>query len=60
MLHFIEDLAETIIANSKDKNARILELNSLQAVTAQQVEQGVSYLGVMEENLEVLKIALGN
>ena len=53
-------LAETIIANSKDKNARILELNSLQAVTAQQVEQGVTYLGVMEENLEVLKTALGN
>ena len=51
-------LAETIIANSRDKNARILELNSLQAVTAQQVEQGVSYLGVMEQNLEVLKTAL--
>ncbi len=51
-------LAETIIANSRDRNARILELNSLQAVTAQDVENGVTYLNVMEANLEVLKTAL--
>ena len=52
-------LAETIIANTKAKNAEILELNSLQSVTAQGVAEGVSYLGVMESNLEVLKAALG-
>ena len=51
-------LAETVIANSKAQNAQILELNSLQSVTAQGVEAGVSYLGVMEENLEILKRAL--
>ena len=53
-------LAETIISSSKAKNAKILELNSLQAVTAQQVGEGVTYLGVMEQNLEVLKEALSN
>ena len=51
-------LAETIIANSQAGNAQILELNSLQSVTAQDVENGASYLGVMEANLEVLKSAL--
>ena len=52
-------LAETIIANSRNKDADVLRLNSLQAVTARDVENGVSYVGVMEENLEVLKTALG-
>ena len=52
-------LADTVIENSKAKTARILELNSLQSVTAAGVEEGVSYLGVMEQNLEVLKTALG-
>ncbi|MBQ1411401.1 MAG: zinc ABC transporter substrate-binding protein [Oscillospiraceae bacterium] len=52
-------LAETIISNTQDKNAEILELNSLQSVTAQQVAEGITYLGVMEQNLEVLKQALG-
>ena len=52
-------LAETVVSNTKAKNARILELDSLQAVTAQQVADGVTYLSVMEQNLEVLKTALG-
>ena len=51
-------LAETVISGTKAKNARILELDSLQTVTAQGVAEGVTYLGVMEKNLEVLKTAL--
>ena len=51
-------MAETIIASSKAQNAQILELNSLQSVTAAGVEEGVTYLGVMEKNLEVLRQAL--
>ena len=51
-------LAETIVENSQAKNAQVLSLNSLQSVTAKGVEEGVTYLGVMEENLEVLKTAL--
>ena len=51
-------MAETIIANSKAKNAEILSMDSLQSVTAQGVADGTTYLGVMEKNLEVLKKAL--
>ena len=51
-------LAETVIANTQGKNARILSLNSIQSVTAQDVADGASYLGIMESNLEVLKTAL--
>ena len=45
--------------NSAARNAGILTINSLQSVTAKGVEEGITYLGVMEENLEVLKTALG-
>ena len=51
-------LAETIILNAKTQNVQILELNSLQSVTSKMVDEGVSYLSVMESNLEVLKTAL--
>ena len=53
-------LAETVISTSQAKSAKILELNSIQSVTAQQVAEGVTYYGIMEQNLEVLKQALGN
>ena len=51
-------LAETIVENSAAKNAQVLSLNSLQSVTARGVEEGITYLSVMESNLEVLKTAL--
>lgn len=51
-------LADTIVENSAAGNARVLQLNSLQSVTAAGVEEGISYLSVMEENLDVLKTAL--
>ncbi|MBR3077891.1 MAG: zinc ABC transporter substrate-binding protein [Oscillospiraceae bacterium] len=51
-------LAETIIANSRAKSAQVLSINSLQSVTARMIDEGVTYLGVMEQNLEVLKQAL--
>ena len=53
-------LAETLISNSRDKNAEVLSLNSLQTVTAQGVEDGITYLGAMEDNLKALKTALGS
>ena len=33
-------------------------LDSMQSVTDQQIEQGVNYLSIMENNLSVLKEAL--
>ena len=51
-------IAETIIGNSVGKDADILSLNSMQAVTMKDIEAGADYLGIMEKNLEVLKQAL--
>ncbi|MCR5118412.1 MAG: metal ABC transporter substrate-binding protein [Lachnospiraceae bacterium] len=51
-------IAQTIIDNTEAKEAKILKLNSLQSITAKDVDAGVSYLSLMEENLEVLKEAL--
>lgn len=51
-------IAETIIQNTADKNQNILEMNSMQAVTLKDVENGVTYLSIMEDNLETLKAAL--
>ena len=51
-------IAETIVQTTKARNQKILSMDSLQSVTAQAVEAGVSYLEVMESNLEILKQAL--
>lgn len=54
-----QKLAETIINSTKERNAEILVMNSLQSVKSEDMEAGISYLSIMEENLEVLKAALG-
>lgn len=51
-------IAETIIQNTAKKDQQILSMDSLQSVTSADVEKGVSYLSVMQENLDVLKEAL--
>ena len=51
-------LAETIIENTKDKDQKILVLDSMQGAGIRQVESGVTYLSIMEKNREVLKEAL--
>jgi zinc transport system substrate-binding protein len=51
-------IAETVINNSNDKNRQILILDSMQSVTAIDVQNGATYLTIMESNLEVLKEAL--
>lgn len=51
-------IAETIVENTEQKNQKVLALDSLQSVTAKDVEAGVTYLSVMEHNLNVLKEAL--
>ena len=52
-------LANTIKENTKSKSAQILTLDSMQSVTSKQIDKGVTYLKICEENLEVLKKALG-
>ena len=51
-------IAETVISNTKEKNQQICRMDSLQSVTAKDKESGVTYLSVMQNNLEVLKEAL--
>lgn len=51
-------IAKTVIENTKNKNGKILVLDSLQAVTQEQMLEGASYLSIMTKNLDVLKEAL--
>ncbi|MBP5464481.1 MAG: zinc ABC transporter substrate-binding protein [Treponema sp.] len=51
-------LAKTVISNSRRKHLEILELDSLQSVTARELKGGRTYLSAMKGNLEVLKKAL--
>jgi len=51
-------IAKTVISNTKNKNQQILEMDSLQSVTKQEIKNGRSYISAMTNNLEVLKKAL--
>ncbi|MBR0082161.1 MAG: zinc ABC transporter substrate-binding protein [Clostridia bacterium] len=51
-------IAETIVQNTQSKDQTILALDSMQATTAKDVQNGVTYLSVMEKNLAVLMDAL--
>ena len=51
-------LARTIVENTKEKNQKVLTLNSMQSVTEEEIKSGTTYLKVMEENLKVLQEAL--
>ena len=53
-----QKIAKTIIENTKDKNQKILALNSLQSVSNEQIQNGMTYLGLMQENYDTLKEAL--
>lgn len=52
-------IAETVIANTKEKNQQILVLDSMQSVGSKDASNGTTYLSIMEKNLETLKKALG-
>ena len=51
-------IARTVRDNTKTKDQKILTLDSLQSKTGDDVRKGVTYLSVMESNLEVIKEAL--
>ena len=51
-------IAQTIVQNTRTKDQHILTLDSLQSVTARDVQNGATYLSIMEKNLEVLREAL--
>ena len=51
-------IAETIVQATSAKDQKILVLDSMQGTTAADIQAGMTYLSVMESNLEVLKEAL--
>ena len=53
-----QSIANTIIQNSNSNAQDVLVLDSMQSVTASDVDSGYTYLDTMEKNLEVLKSAL--
>ncbi len=51
-------IANSIISNTKNKNQKILVINSIQSVTSEDVQNDMTYLSIMKYNLGVLKEAL--
>ena len=53
-----QKIAKTIVENTKNKDQKILTIDSMQTTTMRDVTEGKNYLAVMEDNLTVLKEAL--
>lgn len=53
-----QNIAQTVRSASSSKNQEILVLDSMQNTTPEDVEKGVTYLSIMEENLEIIRQAL--
>lgn len=49
-----QSIAKTVIGNTKDKNQTIEVLNSMQNVSMEDINNGDTYLGMMQSNLDVL------
>ena len=52
-------LAETIVQSTAGKSQKVLTMDSMQSMTSKDAANGATYLSVMEQNLSVLKEALG-
>ena len=53
-----DSIAKSIISSSKNKNAKIQKLNSIQSVTSDDISRGASYISIMNDNLDTLKKVL--
>ncbi|MGP1434985.1 MAG: metal ABC transporter solute-binding protein, Zn/Mn family, partial [Catonella sp.] len=53
-----QKIAKKIVETTKAKDQKIVEMNSMQSVTADQIAGGTTYLGIMEDNLKALEAAL--
>ena len=52
-------IARTVVENTQSRDQQILTMDSMQSTTAKDFADGANYLSIMEENLDVLKAALG-
>ena len=52
-------IAQAIIDSTKSKSAKIMQLDSLQSVTKEQLDDGATYISIMKDNSDVLIKAIG-
>lgn len=53
-----QKLAKTIISNTKNKNQKVLTMDSMQSTTSKDINSGKTYLDTMENNLKVIEKAI--
>lgn len=53
-----DSLARSVISSTKKKDQKILSLNSMQSVTAQDIANGADYVSIMRQNLDTLREVL--
>ncbi|MCM1474408.1 MAG: metal ABC transporter substrate-binding protein, partial [Muribaculaceae bacterium] len=53
-----DSIAKAIISGTTAKNQKISRLDSIQSVTSRQIADGVTYLSIMQSNLNTLKEVL--
>ena len=53
-----QSIARTVIQNTAAQNYKICILDAIQSVSAESVRNGVTYLSIMEKNLESLKTCM--
>ena len=53
-----DKIAKTIIENTKTKDQDIITMNSMQAVTLNEIKDGATYISMMESNLAAFEKAL--
>ena len=51
-------IADTVVETTAAKDQKILAMDSMQSITARDILSGVTYLSIMESNLDVLREAL--
>ena len=51
-------IAETVASSTASKDLTIAEMDSMQSVSEEEIASGVTYLSIMEKNLETLRQAL--
>ena len=51
-------LASAVVNSTSSKDQKILTIDSMQSVNQQDIAAGISYLNIMEQNLDILKQAL--
>lgn len=51
-------IADAVISASDNQQRAVRVLNSMQSISMEEIKEGKNYLGIMEQNLEVLREAL--